>query len=96
MIAFEIKGVAEEAKKIVESTKVIKLAESLGGVQSLIEVPALQSHASMTPEARAAARIHDSLIRVSIGLEETEDLIKDLDQALNQINPIQIFAGVSY
>ncbi|MGE4159655.1 MAG: PLP-dependent aspartate aminotransferase family protein [Planctomycetota bacterium] len=85
IIAFEVRGTPAEARAVVENTKLIKLAESLGGVQSLIEVPAFQSHASMTPQARINAGISDTLVRFSVGLEDSEDLIRDLDQALSKV-----------
>jgi cystathionine gamma-synthase len=85
MISFEVKGDGADARNVVEGTTLIKLAESLGGVTSLIEVPALQSHASMTPEAREAAGINDTLVRFSVGLEEVDDLKKDLDIALGKV-----------
>ena len=82
MIAFEVQGGKTAAFAVVENTKLAALGESLGGVHALIEVPAFQSHASMTPEARAQAGISDGLIRLSIGLEDAEDAIADLAQAL--------------
>jgi len=85
MIAFEVNGDGDDARAVVENTVLIKLAESLGGVTSLIEVPALQSHASMTPEARIAAGIENTLVRLSVGLEEVDDLISDLDKALSKV-----------
>ena len=85
MISFEVKGDGTDARNMGESTSLIKLAESLGGVTSLIEVPALQSHASMTPEARDAAGINDTLVRFSVGLEEVEDLKKDLELGLSKV-----------
>jgi len=91
MIGFEVLGGTPAAIQVVESTNIITLAESLGGVGSLIEIPAVQSHASMTIDARKKAGISDSLIRFSVGIEGTEDLIEDLNQALNQI---QITNGV--
>ena len=86
MIAFEVEGDKIGAITTVENTIVCTLAESLGGVNSLIEVPAFQSHQSMTPEGRAKAGISDGLIRLSIGLEDAKDLISDLNQALSQID----------
>ena len=64
------------------STRLFTLAESLGGVESLIELPALMTHASLPPERRAEIGIDDGLIRLSVGIEEPEDLIADLEQAL--------------
>ncbi|MDP4199246.1 MAG: PLP-dependent aspartate aminotransferase family protein [Bacteroidota bacterium] len=75
----------EDVKQVLRSTHLFTLAESLGGVESLIEQPALMSHASMTPELRVAAGITDNLIRLSIGIEHVDDLIADLDQALASV-----------
>jgi cystathionine beta-lyase/cystathionine gamma-synthase len=61
---------------------VFQLAESLGGVQSLISVPALQTHASVPEEIREALGITEGLVRLSVGIEDVKDLIQDLDQAL--------------
>ena len=85
MISFEIKGGEKDAVKFLESLELFSLAESLGGVESLIEHPALMTHASITKEEREQAGIKDSLIRVSIGVEDKSDLINDLEQAFNQI-----------
>ncbi len=84
MISFEAKCTYEQTKQIVKSTKLFQLAVSLGAVESLIEQPASMSHASYDAQDRAAAGITDGLIRLSVGLEETEDLIHDLDQALHR------------
>jgi cystathionine gamma-lyase len=81
MISFELKGDLARAKKFVESTRIFTLAESLGGVESLIEVPALMTHASIEPEKRRAIGIADGLIRLSAGLEHVADLQADLEQA---------------
>jgi cystathionine gamma-lyase len=81
MISFELVGDLARAKRFVESTRIFTLAESLGGVESLIEVPALMTHASIEPEKRRAIGIADGLIRLSVGLEDGEDLIADLEQA---------------
>ena len=71
------------SRKVCESTKVFALAESLGGVESLIEHPALMTHASVPADQRALLGINDSLIRISCGVEDPEDLIDDLAQALD-------------
>ena len=71
------------AKRFLERTQIFTLAESLGGVESLIEHPAIMTHASIPPETRAALGISDGLVRLSAGIEATEDLIADLDQALS-------------
>ncbi len=85
MISFEIKGGEKEAVQFLESLELFTLAESLGGVESLIEHPALMTHASITKAERELAGIKDSLIRVSIGVEDKADLINDLDQAFAKI-----------
>jgi cystathionine beta-lyase/cystathionine gamma-synthase len=82
MITFFIKGGLEDARRMLENIKMFTLAESLGGVESLIEHPAIMTHASVPPEVRAKIGISDTLIRISVGIEGVEDLIADLDQAL--------------
>lgn len=81
MISFELRGDLERARRFVATTKIFTLAESLGGVESLIEVPAAMTHASIEPEKRRAIGIADGLIRLSVGLEDVADLIEDLAQA---------------
>lgn len=85
MISFEIKGGEKEAVQFLESLDLFTLAESLGGVESLIEHPALMTHSSITAKEREMAGIKDSLIRVSIGVEDKADLIADLEQAFGKI-----------
>ena len=84
MISMEL-GTAERARKVVESTRIFALAESLGGVESLIGHPASQTHAAVPPEKRADMGLTDSLVRLSVGIEDVEDLIEDLDQALRAL-----------
>ncbi|MDP6446001.1 MAG: PLP-dependent aspartate aminotransferase family protein [Pirellulaceae bacterium] len=83
MLSFEVKGDFHTAKRLVETTKLFQLAVSLGAVESLIEQPASMSHASYDASDRAAHGITDSLVRISVGLEDPDDLQADLDQALN-------------
>tara|TARA_B100000029_G_scaffold144239_1_gene139452 strand:+ start:4879 stop:6021 length:1143 start_codon:yes stop_codon:yes gene_type:complete len=83
MLTFEIAGDLAKTKQVAEATQLFQLAVSLGAVESLIEQPATMSHASYDPSDRAAHGITDSLIRLSVGLEDLEDLRADLDQALN-------------
>ncbi|MBS1689730.1 MAG: PLP-dependent transferase, partial [Bacteroidetes bacterium] len=73
------------AKNVVCSTQYFKLAESLGGVKSLLCHPATMTHKSIPAEKRQAAGVADSLIRLSVGLEDAQDLIRDIDQALNKV-----------
>ena len=82
MISFRIKGGAVEANKFLTSTKLFALAESLGGVESLAELPAEMTHGSIPPAERELLGIGDNLIRLSVGVEETEDLIHDIERAL--------------
>jgi len=81
MIAFET-GSLDKAKKVLESVKLCTLAESLGGVETLISHPATMTHASVPTEKRQALGITDGLVRVSVGIEDIEDILEDLDQAL--------------
>ena len=84
MMSFELKdNSVEAATKVLTGTKIIALAESLGGVESLINHPATMTHASIPREERIKNGLSDSLIRLSIGIEDVDDLIQDLDQALH-------------
>ncbi|RXG55244.1 Cystathionine gamma-lyase [Armadillidium vulgare] len=83
MITFYIKGNnLEVARNFFKHIKMFTLAESLGGFDSLAELPSLMTHASVSPEERARLNITDGLIRLSCGLEDSDDLINDVDQAL--------------
>jgi cystathionine gamma-lyase len=81
MISFFIKGGLDEARSFLEKVRIFALAESLGGVESLIEHPAIMTHASVPAETRKELGIHDNFIRLSVGIESLDDLIKDLEQA---------------
>lgn len=81
MISAVVRGGLSSARTILSSTRIFVCAESLGGVESLIESPALMTHAGLGAEKRAAIGISDGLIRLSVGIEAAEDLIADLDQA---------------
>ncbi len=83
MISFELEGNLDKVKKFLGSLKLFILAESLGGVESLIENPSTMTHSSMSKEEQEHAGISESLIRVSVGIEHVDDLIADLDQAFN-------------
>jgi cystathionine gamma-lyase len=82
MIALELDRDLEGARRFLERTRLFTLAESLGGVESLLEHPAIMTHASIPPEQRAEIGISDAFIRLSVGIEDPDDLIADLDQAL--------------
>ena len=85
MITFFLKGEITEAKRFLENTKLFSLAESLGGVESLIEHPAIMTHASVPAGQRKKLGIHDNLIRISVGIEDVEDLKKDLINSLRKV-----------
>jgi cystathionine gamma-lyase len=87
MVSVVVDGGLERSRKFLESCRLFTLAESLGGVESLIEHPALMTHASIPPKQRAAIGIEDGLVRISVGIEYVDDLIADLDQALQQSAP---------
>jgi cystathionine beta-lyase/cystathionine gamma-synthase len=81
MVSFDV-GTFEAARRVCNRVKLMSLAESLGGVETLISHPATMTHASVPPERRAAIGLTDSLVRISAGVEDVEDLIDDLRQAL--------------
>src|SRR5206468_2982464 len=82
MLSFEVVGGVDAAREVARRTRLFILAESLGGVESLIELPALMTHASLPAARRAEIGIDDGLIRLSVGIEEVADLIADLEEAL--------------
>jgi len=81
MISFQLKGGFEQCEKFLKRLKIFTLAESLGGVESLIEHPASMTHASVPRETRLKRGVTDNLIRISVGIEDASDLVQDLDQA---------------
>ena len=85
MITAYLKGGIDESRRFLENVHIVALAESLGGVESLIEHPAIMTHASVPPEQRQQLGISDSLVRLSVGIEHTDDLLKDLEQALVKV-----------
>jgi cystathionine gamma-synthase len=86
MLSFELRGGVDAVRRFIEAVEVFTLAESLGGVESLVAHPATMTHSSMGAEARSAAGITDSLVRLSVGLEAKTDLIADLEHALAAID----------
>ena len=82
MVSFELEGGVESVRRFVDSLQCFTLAESLGGVESLVAHPATMTHASMEPSARVRAGIGDSLLRLSVGIEHVEDLLGDINRAL--------------
>lgn len=86
MITLALKGGIENSRKFLENVKIFALAESLGGVESLIEHPAIMTHASVPPDIRKQLGIDDSLVRLSVGIEDAADLVEDLKAALESIS----------
>jgi len=89
MVSFQFKGTIDDVDKVVRRFKIFSFAESLGGVESLVCHPASMTHGSIPKEIREARGVNDTLLRISVGIEDAEDLIADLDQALAQ----DIFTG---
>jgi methionine-gamma-lyase len=86
MISFELKGGLEAGKIVMNSVKLCKLAVSLGGVETLIQHPASMTHSAIGPENRIAANITEGLVRISVGIENADDLIEDLDNSLDAVS----------
>jgi methionine-gamma-lyase len=84
MISFEVKGGLEAGKVVMDNVHLCQLAVSLGGVESLIQHPASMTHAGMKKELRVQAGISDGLVRLSVGIEDADEIIADLDLALNK------------
>jgi cystathionine gamma-lyase len=82
MVACELEGGLDDARRFLERLRLFALAESLGGVESLVEHPAIMTHASLPPDRRAALGISDAMVRISVGIEHVDDLLEDLRQAL--------------
>jgi cystathionine gamma-synthase len=85
IVTLEVNGGVEGARRFSEALELFSLAESLGGVESLVAHPATMTHAAMAPEARAAAGLVDGLLRLSVGIESTDDLLRDLRNGVNAI-----------
>ena len=82
MLSFELKGGEAELVAFLAQLSVFSIAESLGGVESLVAVPATMTHRAMEPEARAEAGVKETLIRLSVGIEDAEDLVADIKAGL--------------
>ncbi len=87
IVSFELKGGKEQAWQVVDNTRIISITANLGDAKSTITHPATTTHGRLTPEQRAEAGISDGLIRVSVGLEDVQDIINDLKRGLDQIKP---------
>jgi cystathionine beta-lyase/cystathionine gamma-synthase len=87
VLSFEVEGTGEDAKRATEAMHLFTLAPSLGGVESLVSIPVLTSHAMISAEHRQKMGVTEQLIRLSVGIENTDDLIADLEQALTVVTP---------
>jgi len=94
VLSFEVDGTGESARQLAESLHLFTLAPSLGGVDSLVSIPVLTSHAMISSEQRQKMGITDEMIRLSVGIENAEDLIGDLEQALSVLKPARQHAEV--
>jgi len=82
MVTFEVEGTGEDARRVSESMRLFTLATSLGGVESLVSIPVLTSHAMISAELRAQMGVNEQMVRLSVGIENGDDLIEDLERAL--------------
>ncbi|MDP6792604.1 MAG: PLP-dependent transferase, partial [Anaerolineales bacterium] len=85
VVSFEMPGGLEGASRLVDAVAIPYIAPSLGGVETLIEQPALMSYYELEPKERLSMGIKDNLVRISVGIEDADDIISDLEQALAQI-----------
>jgi cystathionine gamma-synthase len=97
VLSFEVDGTGEDAKRLSEALRLFTLAPSLGGVDSLVSLPVLTSHAMISPEQRQKMGVTEQMIRLSVGIENADDLIGDLEQALTVVvgTPQHAQVGVS-
>ena len=94
VLSFEVEGSGDDAKKVSESLRLFTLAPSLGGVESLVSLPVLTSHAMISPEHRKQMGVTEQMIRLSVGIENVNDLVADLEQALAAVVPAPQHVGV--
>ncbi len=95
MLSFEVEGTGKDAEKVSEAMRLFTLATSLGGVESLVSIPVITSHAMISPEHRRKMGVTEQLVRLSVGIENCDDLIADLDQALAVVVGSQQHVAVS-
>lgn len=93
MVTFEVEGSGDDARRVSEAMRVFTLATSLGGVESLVSIPVLTSHAMISAEQRAKMGVTEQMVRLSVGIENSDDLIADLEQALEAVSRVQIPVG---
>ncbi|HTS34547.1 MAG TPA: aminotransferase class I/II-fold pyridoxal phosphate-dependent enzyme [Candidatus Solibacter sp.] len=89
MVTFEVEGTGDDARRVSEAMRMFKLATSLGGVESLVSIPVLTSHAMITAEQRKEMGVNEQMVRLSVGIESAEDLIADLERALEAVGAKQ-------
>jgi cystathionine beta-lyase/cystathionine gamma-synthase len=85
MVTFEVEGTGEDARRVSEATRLFTLAPSLGGVESLVSIPVLTSHLTVPPDERKRIGITEQMVRLSVGIENADDLIADLERALEAV-----------
>ena len=93
MVTFEVEGTGEDARRVSEAMRLFTLATSLGGVESLVSIPVLTSHAMISAEQREKMGVTEQMVRLSVGIESAEDLIADLEQALEVVGAPVSVAG---
>lgn len=85
MVTFEVEGTGDDARRVTEAMRLFTLAPSLGGVDSLVSIPVLTSHLMIPPSDRAKMGVTEQMVRLSVGIENADDLIEDLEHALEAI-----------
>jgi cystathionine beta-lyase/cystathionine gamma-synthase len=85
MVTFEVEGTGDDARRLSEALRLFTLAPSLGGVESLVSIPVLTSHLTLSPEERQRIGVTEQMIRLSVGIENADDLIADLEHALEAV-----------
>ena len=94
MVSFEVEGTGEDARRVSESMRLFTLAPSLGGVESLVSIPVLTSHAMIEADQRKKMGVTEQMVRLSVGIENADDLIADLEHALEAVAaPQQVQVG---
>ena len=93
MVTFEVEGTGEDARRVSEAMRMFTLATSLGGVESLVSIPVLTSHAMISAEQRAEMGVTEQMVRLSVGIESADDLIEDLERALEVVGMAATVAG---
>jgi cystathionine beta-lyase/cystathionine gamma-synthase len=94
MVTFEVDGSGDDARRVSEAMKLFTLATSLGGVESLVSIPVLTSHAMISAEQRAQMGVTEQMVRLSVGIESVEDQIEDLERALEAVGArVQVPVG---